>query len=346
MWLDDVKAPAKFEDGTRLDAVHLNGIVDHSRWLAARSSQWALEVGGGWWGLLLHREDIAGTRNTLSESRVEGLSLVLPNGNILRCERGESLDLPIGDGSANEAQGQGKLAEFWAVEAPRLTARGAGALEWCAPVLHTGAEPALWKLCCELGRGIRALGEKVRERQDKRQDKCTPGLGVAWGSLLRAAGRHAEDPWASPHVLGAALDDLVHGFEDVPGARSPPPPLERNAGWGQIVEGLRARRADIEELSKRLAEWGQKRMPANLSRSSVLLNGNSARVFELPEGTGWVKAQGIDASGAVYGVSETDSAEPARLLPLEEGKEVEVEGRFLHVQASSAVSIVVEALVT
>ena len=107
MWPDDVEALARFEDRMRLDAVHLNGMVDHSRRLAARSSQWAIEAGGGWWGLLLHREDTAGTRNVWRDGQVDGLSLVLPNGNILRCGSAERVDFPAGDGSPSGAMDQG-----------------------------------------------------------------------------------------------------------------------------------------------------------------------------------------------------------------------------------------------
>ena len=136
-----------------------------------------------------------------------------------------------------------------------------------------GAEPNLWRLCCALCKGVHALGERVRELRSRPDS----GEAIAWGSLLRAAERHAGDPWANPHALGAALDDLISGFEARLGAREHDAPLARNATWDRVMGALEARRADVDDLPRRLSERGGRRQRARECRTSDIGHGSVQR---------------------------------------------------------------------
>ena len=332
-WDNDLSVPPRFVDGQRLDAVHLNNLVDFVRNLAARASRWNLVLSGGGWGLFLPAGAKPGTYNFIENNRVRKVSLILPCGTLLLGEPDEV----VGEGHVGE-DAVGDLAESWTRELPRLLASGEDGLEWRAPVIHIGAEPRIWSLAEAIAAQLGALEQRLATLRSIAADRAA-ALRLLIGSV---ASRLTVDPRHDTAALAAMVDPIIEAFGGLLEVRPvPPSPIAAQAPEEEARRGLEKRLNSLVSLLSALDGLEKPRISLQ-PRQEIRFAENLNRVYFLAAGEGWLSSRGT--SPASYGLSEEENGFPTMFTNLEPNQKVSVKGQFLHVNSGPELQILVEVL--
>lgn len=325
-WENDLPVPPRFVDGERLDAVHLNRLIDFIRDLAARVSRWNLILSGGCWGLFLPVGAAPGSRNGIEGEKVRNVSLILPGGALLSGEPAGS----AGEGSS------GDLAEAWLAALPQLLDSNEQGLEWRAPVLHCGAEPRIWALAAALANLLSAVEQslaKVRGEEAVGAAELRLRIGPTVGGLI-------AEPRRDPAVLAAQVDPLIEAVQALLKLPEVPlPSLAQQIPGCEARRGLELRQASLANLLAALNALEKSRLPLSPCRETVVPD-NRKRVYFLADAEGWLSSRG--PSTATYGFTEVENDIPLVYTNLEPNREVAVTGNYLHILFPSDLEILVE----